>query len=491
MKRLTLALLLAAIPMQALAATPLAPKAVADYNTAQARSAQMSLQDFVKRFGPGPVMQAIESVADHGLNPDDYHLQELLSTSISTERKAELALDGWMSAASHVAFGKLKPTSVEPDWTAQGRQADLAAHLRAALAANELPNSLNTLAPKHEAYQSLRRELISRRSVSVASRVAIPVGDTLKPGIRGERVSAVQARLGVAETGIYDAATEAAVTAFQDRNNLDADGKVGPATLRALNRTGSSEINQLRVNLERWRWLPDELGAKHVRVNIADFSVQAWKDGRIERVHSGIVGKPFRKTPVFSDEIEYVVLNPWWETPASLARRDKLPSFRRDPSKVSKLGFQVLQNGQVVDASTIDWNSVPDSMPYRIRQAPGPTNALGQVKIIFPNKHNVYLHDTPDRGLFAQRQRAFSSGCIRTQDPLDLTAWLLDGKPGWDKAGIDAQVASGKERRVDLDVRVPVHVLYMTAVTDAAGVRLVDDIYDRDATVLAGLNAKP
>ena len=190
--------------------------------------------------------------------------------------------------------------------------------------------------------------------------------------------------------------------------------------------------------------------------------------------------------------IEYVVLNPWWETPYSLASKDKLPLFKRDPGAVQRLGFQVLDKaGQVVDAATIDWNSIPEgTMPYRLRQAPGVTNALGQVKIIFPNVHNVYLHDTPDRGLFARRQRAFSSGCIRTQNPLDLTAWLLTETPGWDRARIDAAVDSKRETRVDLAVKVPVHVLYMTAISDAAGVRFVDDIYDRDAAVLAGLKQK-
>ena len=146
--------------------------------------------------------------------------------------------------------------------------------------------------------------------------------------------------------------------------------------------------------------------------------------------------------------------------------------------------------GQVVDASTIDWNTIPaGTMPYRIRQKPGAVNALGQIKIMFPNKHNVYLHDTPDRGLFAQRQRAFSSGCIRTQDPLDLFAWLMDGTD-WTRERIQQTVDSGRETRVDLARKVPVHVLYMTAVVDSAGVRLVDDIYERDAAVLAGLNGK-
>lgn len=236
------------------------------------------------------------------------------------------------------------------------------------------------------------------------------------------------------------------------------------------------------------------LGRRHLRANIADFNVMAYKDGVAERAHLTIVGKTFRKTPVFSDEVEYIVLNPWWETPPSLARADKLPTFKRDPGAVQRLGFQVLdKSGTVVNASTIDWNAIPTgTMPYRIRQAPGEQNALGQVKIVFPNKHNVYFHDTPTRGLFAQRQRAFSSGCLRTQNPIDLSEWLLNETPNWGRDKIDAALATKKETRVNLASKVPVHILYSTVVSEEdGGVRYLDDIYQRDAAVLAGLRAPP
>lgn len=463
---------------------PLAPKAVQSFlgGADNVPGSALEKED---------LMAALNSVAAHGLDPADYHLADLAEFGTEGEM-ARYAIDAWMSAASHIAFGKLSPKSVEPDWTAKGREADLVAHLRDALADGTLASSLDRLAPQHKAYQSLRAELAGRLAGTLADLPLIPAGETLKAGMSGPRVTLLQSRLDVDATGIVDDDTVSAVKLFQQTNDLDDDGAVGPATLRALNRSRTSELDQLRVNLERWRWLPDDLGTKHVRVNIADFSVQAWNKGEIERVHGAIVGKTFRKTPVFSDVIEYVVLNPWWETPYSLASKDKLPLFKRDPGAVQRLGFQVLDKaGQIVDAATIDWNSIPaGTMPYRLRQSPGVTNALGQVKIIFPNVHNVYLHDTPDRGLFARRQRAFSSGCIRTQNPLDLTAWLLTETPGWDRARIDAAVDSKRETRVDLTVKVPVHVLYMTAVSDAAGVRFVDDIYDRDAAVLAGLKQK-
>jgi len=291
-----------------------------------------------------------------------------------------------------------------------------------------------------------------------------------------------------------DEPTVAAIETLQTMMGLDADGTVGSATRAALNRGNEERLQQLRVNLERWRWLPADLGRRHVRANIAGFTLSTYEDGVLQRTHLTIVGKVVRKTPVFSDEIEYMVFNPWWETPDNLARADKLPAFKRDPASVDRLGFQVLdRTGQRVDANTIDWAGLTAStFPYRLRQAPGDQNALGQVKIIFPNPYNVYIHDTPTRGLFAQQQRAFSSGCMRTQDPIGLATWLLEETPGWDRARIDGTVRSGKETRATLKERVPVHILYFTVVADQGGaIRYLDDVYGRDPAVRAGLDRPP
>ena len=373
-----------------------------------------------------------------------------------------------------------------------------------ALSSGQIKESLDALAPTQPGYAALVAEYAAVREQADAEPSPIPAGETLKPGMSGMRVSALQARLiqlGHLEleeegppSGKMDEATIEAVKIFQRGEALDDDGVVGAATLTALNRGAQKKLETLRVNLERWRWLPDDLGQRHLRANIAGFNVTTYENGAPVRTHLTIVGKPYRKTPVFSDEIEYAVFNPWWETPYSLATKDKVPLFRKDPDAVTRMGFQIIdQNGVAVEASGVDWNAVgPGNFPYRLRQAPGDQNALGQVKIIFPNKHNVYLHDTPTRGLFSQRQRAFSSGCMRTQDPIDLAAWLLQDTPEWTKERIDAAVASGKETRASLKVKVPVHVLYFTAVSEgAAGIRYLDDIYARDNAVLAGLKTAP
>lgn len=448
------------------------------------------------------LLTAIRGLENHGLNPEHYHLSSLIQNRDNKEARERLATDAWLSAAAHMVYGKLSPTSVEPDWTAASRSEDLTGKLSDALSSGNLAESLGALAPKQPGYAALITEYESLRELADAGTNIIPAGETLKPGMSGARVTTLQLRLvelGLLSgqedpSGKMDNLTLEAVKTFQRNADLDDDGVVGAATLSALNRGVQEKLNTLRVNLERWRWLPEELGRRHLRANIAGFNVTTYEDGQPVRTHLTIVGKPYRKTPVFSDEVEYAVFNPWWETPYSLATKDKVPLFRKDPDAVKRLGFQVLdKDGMAVNSSSIDWNSVgPGNFPYRLRQAPGEQNALGQVKIIFPNKHNVYLHDTPTRGLFSQRQRAFSSGCMRTQDPLALSAWLLEDTPGWTKERIETVVKSGKETRVDLKVRVPVHVLYFTAVNEGlGGVRYLDDIYSRDAAVLAGLRTAP
>ena len=447
------------------------------------------------------LLNALETLSAHGLNPADYHIDALKGMSTPSADRDQLATDAWFSAAAHMLYGKLNPTSVEPDWTAARREANLPEILQNALSEKTIATSFEALAPTQPSYRALKSELAALRAEAAKPQTLISAGEVLKPNMTSSRVIELKRRLIELEylavsdlTNVMDNDTVDTVKAFQNAVNLDADGAVGPATLSALNRGLDGKLNQVLVNMERWRWLPNDLGKRHLRANIAGFDVTTWNDGVKERTHLTIVGKTFRKTPVFSDRVQYLVFNPWWETPNSLATRDKLPTFRKDPSAVERLGFQILdRQGGVVQSTSIDWNAVsPSNFPYRIRQRPGDLNALGQVKIMFPNKHNVYLHDTPTKGLFAQRQRAFSSGCLRTENPLDLSAWLLSDTADWTRSRIDNVVGTGKETRATLKQSIPVHILYFTIENEGDyGVRYLDDIYDRDAKVLAGLKTKP
>ncbi|NNE58198.1 MAG: L,D-transpeptidase family protein [Hellea sp.] len=454
-----------------------------------------------QKASPLPALiSAIESVRAHGLNPEHYHLTRLKDDRLSETERQQLAIDGWLSASAHIAYGKLDAVSIEPDWTAGKRELNLPAAFQDALTTGEFQKTLDNIAPKHASYQALKSELARLLELEKTPITQIEPGEVLKLKMRGPRVSALQTRLSELEfltpeqiSGEFDETTKEAVKRFQDYSELDADGVAGAGTLNALNRDLGVQIEQVRANLERWRWLPDNLGERHLRTNIAGFTTQIFEQGEPVRTHLVIIGKTYRKTPVFSDKVEYIVFNPWWETPYSIATRDKLPVFKKDPGAAERSGFEVVdRNGQVIPASSVDWNSLSASnFPYRLRQRPGDQNALGQVKIMFPNQHNVYMHDTPTRGLFSQRQRAFSSGCVRTQNPIDLSEWLLSETPSWNRARIDSALATKKETRADLARPVPVHILYMTVVKEENGVRYLDDIYARDGKVIAGLDETP
>jgi murein L,D-transpeptidase YcbB/YkuD len=505
------------------------------------------VQSFYERRGSQPAWQdercetlrsellsAIDASASHGLDPADYH-REALAGSVGCAPHTEvLASDAWLSLARHLREGRIDPLSVSPHWTLVHEPADYAALLEDAVARGELAEVLDSLAPAEADYGQLRRALMELRAA--AERVpteALEEGPLLRSGDRSPRVLALRGRLqslgwldatpwaideadepagtdaethGGAASSLYrqgfepvappqdlfDEALAEALKAFQRSANLEPDGILGPRTLTELRRGPVQRIDQLRVNLERWRWLPRALGPRHIRVNIADFRLQAWGGGRVEREHAVIVGSHFRPTPSFSASLSYVVLNPDWVVPRKLAVQDKLPLFRRDPAAFDRLGFELHdREGSTVDAAAVDWHALSKNFfPYRLLQRPGPANALGQVKLILPNPHHVYLHDTPTRGLFSRVRRDFSSGCIRVEDALGLTEWALQGTRGFDRAAIDAAVASGARTRIDLAAPLPVHLFYITTPVAADGsIRFVADLYGQDERVRAALDS--
>ena len=292
---------------------------------------------------------------------------------------------------------------------------------------------------------------------------------------------------------IYDNALVAAVLRFQRRHGLEPDGVVGPKTLAALNVPLADRIRQVELNLERWRWLPADLGRRYVLVNIAGYDYRLVEDG-VEKLYGRtIVGRSYRSTPVFSDKIEYLVFNPKWTVPRRLAVEDKLPQIKEDPEFLRREGFSVYvgwgEDAQEIMPEFIDWHSLSkDNFPYRLVQSPGASNALGQVKFLFPNKYDVYLHDTPSRHLFKRANRAFSSGCIRVEHPLDLAEHLLMSEPGWDRARIDDALQLDRERWITLREPVPVHLLHWTAWRDPDGtLQFRDDLYGRDSRLAQAL----
>src|SRR5690606_13470676 len=257
----------------------------------------------------------------------------------------------------------------------------------------------------------------------------------------------------------------AAVKEFQAAEGLTRDGIIGPSTLEFLNRGHGADIAAIVSNMERWRWLPRELGNRHVYVNIPEFLVRIVENGQVQHDTRVAVGTRRIQTPIFSDEIEYVDVNPPWNVPRSIAVKEMLPEIKRDPDYFSKTGFQVVtEDGRVVDPSLVNWHVYDGaSLPYRFRQPPGDANALGRIKFMFPNKHHVYLHDTPSKSLFSRESRAFSHGCVRVQNPIDFATALLKRDTAVSSAMIEKRLGTGQPGELRLSARIPVHLVYFNA----------------------------
>ncbi len=448
----------------------------------------------------------------HGLDPEDYHVTALNDARAALDRQAHplagasvdiLATDALARYAYHLRFGKVNPEALEPTWNFTRTLAGtdpVEAILRLA-AADDLGAALDALAPQEDRYRELVRVLAEHRELAQAGGwPSVPGGETLRVGMRTPRVAALRERLAAsgklddfADDGgdpqLYDEALAVAIRAFQTRHGLDADAVVGPRTLAALNVPVALRIDQLRINLERVRWIFRDLEDRYIVSNIARFRTTLIENGEEVWSTRSVVGRPYRQTPVFRGRMTYLVLNPTWTVPPGILRNDVLPEIRRDPETLVRRNMSVLDlSGRPVDPATVNFSSA-QGFPYMIRQEPGPNNALGRVKFMFPNSYHVYMHDTPAQELFERVDRTFSSGCIRLEYPMQLAEILLEGAAGWDRAQIDRALADGRTRTVTLPRPLTVLLIYATAVPENGRVLFLPDVYDRDARLLAALDA--
>ena len=364
---------------------------------------------------------------------------------------------------------------------------------------NGVADTFRRLRPNHPQYAQLRQLLQGYRTLMIKGGWRkVAEGPTIKPGVSDPRVVQIRKNLrargydGVEQSAtpaIYDADLVDAVKHFQARHGLAVDGYAGPSTIAAMNVSAADRVAQLTVNLERWRWLPRNLGRRHVMVNQAGFELFLKDGDRTVDNRRVIVGKPYHQTPMFSDEMIYAEFNPTWTIPASILGNEMLPKIRRNPQYLNDKGYTLYtswkSSAKPVSPFAVDWSRVSKSrFPYRVVQGPGPSNALGRVKFIFPNKFAVYMHDTPSRQLFSRTGRAFSHGCIRVHKPLDFAAKVFELAGGMNTAKIDSVVASKRTTRVNLKSKLPVHLAYFTAWVNENGVpQFFDDVYKRDRMV--------
>jgi murein L,D-transpeptidase YcbB/YkuD len=292
---------------------------------------------------------------------------------------------------------------------------------------------------------------------------------------------------------VFDTALEQGVVAFQDRHNLEADGAIGAQTLAAMNVTVDERIDQIRVNLERLRWVVRDIEDEFVITNIASFRTYLVRDREIVWSGRSQVGRFYRQTPVFTAKIKYLQFNPTWTVPPGILTKDILPAIQKDIGYLARKNMDLIdRDGKKVDPASVDWSQYRAGRlpPYQFVQRPGPTNALGRVKFIFPNSHFVFLHDTPSKALFERTERTFSSGCIRVENPFVFAELLLNNPGKWNSDSIQKLLDSEKPQNVFLDEPLTVMLLYGTVgATDMELVRFYNDIYQRDARVLNSLNA--
>ncbi|HVL00745.1 MAG TPA: L,D-transpeptidase family protein, partial [Dongiaceae bacterium] len=346
------------------------------------------------------------------------------------------------------------------------------------------------------AYQGLREGL--RKLYAIAEKGGweqLPDGPSLKPGMRDARVPLLRQRMMAAglltERGPgsthFDEILSDSVKQFQREQYLDADGAVGKDTRAALNIPVEVRIDQIRANLERGRWLLHEAKGNFVLVDVAGFRIYYYRDGQPVWNSRVQVGKPYRSTPIFKSRVTYFTFNPTWTIPPTIFKEDVLPHVRKDPEYLAKNNWQVLDSaGKPLDPAGIDWNHPGNIL---LRQASGPTNPLGQVVIRFPNPYAVYLHDTTAKGQFGRGQRAFSSGCIRVERPLELVELLLNDPNKWSREQIDTAIATGNTRDLGLVTPVPILLAYYTVAIGSDGrVQYKQDIYSRDPELVAALN---
>ena len=447
---------------------------------------------------------------DEGLEPSDYYLGEIKKYWDSKQPGDLIHLDLLLTAAlfrysNHVYSGRFNPHDLDVDWHIKNSPLNVR-RLFADIAKKEsITQLLKELPPQHSGYQLLKKEFRRFRELEQQGGwQRFKSGPTLEPGMHHRQVKQLRQRLEITgdlleyslrDIDIFDQTLAEAVKRYQLRHGLLADGRVGGQTRRSLNITVDARVRQIRINMERWRWLPRKLGKRYLMVNMTGFELYLIENGSSVLSMPVIIGKAYRSTPTFSGRVSTMEYNPYWTIPENMAIEDMIPRLIRDPSFLEKKSIRLFTgwaDAQEIDPKTVDWRKVDkDNFPYWMRQDPGPKNALGRVKFLFSNPYEIYLHGTPDKHLFDRVVRTFSSGCIRVKDPVQLASYLLNDGSLQMEEEILANIHLGTNQKLSLSITVPIYLVYWTAWTDQDDrVNFRDDIYGRDIPLNSAFDSK-
>lgn len=462
---------------------------------------------------------ALESAADHGLDPADYAaaaLRQALAAAqqdppLDADRQAQL--DAALTSALQrylvdLRRGRVDPREIHARFDVPNPDSfDPAALLAAALATDTLAQALRDAEPRVPLYAALRQALAQYRALAGHSAWLTPLtlpARALSPGegyaglpVLAQRLEALgDLPAGTFVPARYEGALVDALRAFQERHGLEVDGVLGPATLKALNVPPSERVRQIELSLERLRWTPLLHGPRMVVVNVPEFTLRAYEvEGTqltVRLAMKVIVGKALdTRTPLFDEDMRFIEFSPYWNVPPSIARGEIIPRLRRDPAYFGRQGFEfVTDSGRVVTTLSAENLDAVLHRGWRIRQRPGPRNVLGDIKFIFPNNQNIYLHHTPEAQLFARVRRDFSHGCIRVEAPIELAKFVLQDRPDWTEDRIREAMDAGKSRTIALEQPLPVLIAYSTVVVKAGRVFFHPDLYGHDPVLDRALQAR-
>ncbi|MGR3713612.1 MAG: L,D-transpeptidase family protein [Shimia sp.] len=449
------------------------------------------------------LIDALANANDHGLPSQRYEVDKLVGQMAAARSARDLGMvevaltKAYLKYARDLTSGLLVPSKIDDGLVRKIAHRDPQELITGLVVADDPRAYILKLAPQTAEYLRLKKERFRLEALIATGGWGpqVPAGK-YEPVAKGAGVVALRNRLiamGFMErsaTATYDRDVEKAVQAFQIANGLESDGVAGKGTVADINRSPAYRLKSVLVAMERERWLDRKVEGREVLVNLTDFTAKILDDGKLTFRTRSVIGKndSERRSPEFSDVMEHMVINPTWNVPRSIATKEYLPMLKNNPNAVSYLRL-VNGRGQTVDRSQVDFSQYSTrNFPFDMKQAPGNRNALGLVKFMFPNRHNIYLHDTPQKALFKRETRAYSHGCIRLQDPFDFAYALLAKQVDNPKSYFHTRLKTGRETTVKLETQVPVHIIYRTAYTEAKGpVQYRRDIYGRDAKIWQAL----